>query len=183
MTENLFTIFYGKYGNRPLKKELPRILKLINDEKIENIDLKIGLVNYVVRRAARLEIKIDYRYFEKVFLEIMAKTKKNESYGDTCFAFAYYFYRNKIHPKKALFYLKESIRYPQGEWYLYSRFILFSYFYYYGFGVKKDLKQVIRYISATNRILFHGGGIVECNIRIDYKPIKFDVRKDRHYCY
>lgn len=76
MTENLFTSFYGKYGNRPLKKELPRILKLINDEKIENIDLKIGLVNYVVRRAARLEIIIDYRYFEKVFLEIMAKTKK-----------------------------------------------------------------------------------------------------------
>lgn len=182
MLPNLYTIFYGNFGNKPLKKELPKILNLINDEKIDNKDLKNSLINYVFRRAAMQNIKIDYKYFEKIFLEEAAKYKKGAPYGDTCFAFAYYLYRNNIHPKKALFYLKESIRYPQGEWYLYSRFILFAHFYYYGFGVKKDFKQVIRYISATNKIVFHGGGIIECGLKIDYKPIKFDVRKNAHYC-
>lgn len=185
MLPNLYTIFHGNYGNKPLKKEMTKIIKIINDKNINNDGIKNSLINYVVRRAAMQNIEIDYKYFEGVFLDV-TKTKKEKyeysSYGDTCFAFAYYFYRNKIHPKKALFYLKESIKYPYDECYLYSRFILLAYFYNYGFGVKKDFKQVIRYISATNKIVFHGRASIECGLNIKYEPVKFDVPKDVHYC-
>ena len=51
MIPNLYTSFYDVFGNKPLKKELTRILKLITDESIRK-DLKTSLINYTVRRAA-----------------------------------------------------------------------------------------------------------------------------------
>lgn len=168
MLPNLYTSLYGNYGKRPLNKELPKILKLLKDDTVES-DLKLSLICYTVKRAAVQRISINYKKFEKKFLDLSRHKKTREDfidYGDCCFAFSFYYFKNYIFPKKSFRYLKESIHYSMDDSHKYSRFILLAYFYFNGFGIKKNIEKGIECISKAEKIYYKNGGIVECELKI-----------------